>query len=276
MTDAIGRGYCGGGSIAAILGLSPFSSPLQAYLEITGELHEELSPEKRKFFDRRKALEPFACQCFEVATGVEIDQINERYTDKEFPWAKAEIDAECLREGERVNIEIKTIRTDMAWMWGDPDSDEPPYYVTAQAMWGLGVTGRDICYVHGLVGIDDDRIYVVERNDKIIANIREHARRFWENYVVPRRQPAPTTDEDLKRLYKRDSGRSVEASTAIQMALSERDIAVRNIKKHENNKKLQELEIKMFMRDATTLTVDGMDVATWKANINGTRILRFK
>ena len=91
------RGYIGGGNIAGILGLSPFKTPLDEYLTITGD-EQEISAAKRKFFDRRKALEPFACQCFETATGLEIHDTNHRYDDAEFPWAKAEIDAECSRE----------------------------------------------------------------------------------------------------------------------------------------------------------------------------------
>lgn len=50
------RGYCGGGNIAGILGLSPFRTPLDEYLLIVNELQDELTPEKAEFFeDRREA-----------------------------------------------------------------------------------------------------------------------------------------------------------------------------------------------------------------------------
>lgn len=100
------RGYVGGGNIAGILGLSPFKSPLDEYLTITNELPVEISPAKRKFFDRRKALEPFAAECFTQATGLQIVRRNEHYDDAEFDWMKAEIDFETDDGG---NGETKTV-----------------------------------------------------------------------------------------------------------------------------------------------------------------------
>lgn len=266
------RGYCGGGNVAGILGLSPFSSPLQEYFTITGELPREVDEAKERFFRRRKALEPFAAECFTLATGLRIVANNHRYDDAEFPWMKAEIDFEP--EADESTGETKTVHPSYAWMWGDPESEDPPYYVTAQAMHGLGVTRRQRCYVHALIGLDDDRIYIVERDEKLIADMREHCRRFWKYHIEPRRQPPPSTVEDLERLYPRDTGRSVEASTEVQRALEDRARAVLAIKRHEAEKKIEEFKIKEYMRDATTLTVGGMHVASWKQRIDGVRVFR--
>lgn len=268
--------WIGGGNIAAILGLSPFQSPLDAYLSITGELHEDISPAKRKFFDRRKAWEPTACSFFEAATGLTIHDTNRRYDDAEFSWAKAEIDAECIDNGERVNVEFKTVNQATAWQWGDPEEgEEPPLYVTAQVMWGLGVTERDKAYVHGL-DLDSDRIYVVERDDALITEIRSRAANFWKYHIEPRRMPQPTTVEDLLRLYQRDSGRAVEADAATRLALEELADTKKRLKQYENAKLIGEYKIKSHMKDATTLTVGGMAVATWKARADSTRVFRIR
>lgn len=269
------RGYVGGGNIAGILGLSPFSSPLQEYLTITGEA-DAPSTEKLAFFRRRKALEPFASECFEIATGLTIVERNHRYDDAEFPWAKAEIDFEVTEYGERINGETKSVRSSMAWMWGDPETEEPPFYVTAQAMWGLGVRSAPKSYVHALIGLDDDRIYEVYRNDETIAKIRAAAASFWKYHVLPRRPPPPTTIEDINYLYPRDTGRQVEADTEIQLALTERDKLTRSLKLQMTAKDLLDLQIKTYMRDATTLTCGGIPVATWKARTDGIRVLRIK
>jgi len=269
------RGYIGGGNIAGILGLSPFKSPLDEYLTITGD-EQEITSEKRRFFDRRKAWEPTACHFFEAATGLEIDQINERYSDKQFDWAKAEIDAECMESGERVNIEFKTVHPSAAQHWGNPDEgEEPPIYVTAQAMWGLGVTGRDRAYVHGL-DLDNDRIYEIHRDDELITEIRTQAARFWKYHVEPRRPPPPVNVDDLLRLYPRGSGRAVEADTETQLAMSELHALRQRIKFLEAQKALQEYQIKGFMRDATTLTAGGIAIATWKPRSDGVRVFNLK
>lgn len=269
------RGYVGGGSIAGILGLSPFKSPLDEYLTITGD-EAEITPEKRRFFDRRKAWEPTACHFFEAATGLQIDQINERYSDKEFVWAKAEIDAECLEGGERINIEFKTVHPSAAQHWGNPDEgEEPPIYVTAQAMWGLGITGRNRAYVHGL-DLDNDRIYRVERDDDLIAEIRKQAERFWRFYVVPRRPPPPANVEDLLRLYRTDSGRAVEADADIRDSLEALCNERQALALHTSRKEIHEYAIKSYMRDATTLLVHGQPAISWKARADGVRVFRLR
>jgi putative phage-type endonuclease len=268
------RGYLGGGNIAGILGVSPFKTPLDEYLTITSEQPEQISLQQRRFFERRKALEPFAAACFEQETGLQIVRRNARYDDLHFPWAKAEIDFEVEDGG---NGETKTVHPNAVRDWGDPDLDEePPMYVTAQVMWGLGVTGRTHAYVHALVGLDDDRFYRIERDETLIANIRAHAARFWKYHVEPRRMPQPTTVEDLLRLYARDSGRAVEADTEIQLALTEIHRARDRIALHTTAKERLELQVKAYMRDATTLTCGGMAVATWKARADGVRVFRIR
>lgn len=268
------RGYVGGGNIAGILGVSPYKTPLDEYLTITSCLPEQISPEQRRFFKRRKALEPFAAECFEQELGLKIVRRNERYDDAEFPWAKAEIDFEVEDGG---NGETKTVHPNAVRDWGDPDLDEePPMYVTAQVMWGLGVTGRSHAYVHALVGLDDDRFYRIERDETLIANIRAHAARFWRYHIEPRRMPQPTTVEDLLRLYSRDSGRAVEADANTACALENLERVRQRLKYDENARLQAELVIKAFMRDATTLTVGGKPVATWKSRADGARVFRIR
>jgi predicted phage-related endonuclease len=161
--------------------------------------------------------------------------------------------------------------------WGDPDAgEEPPLYVTAQAMWGLGVTGRSLCYVQALIGFDDHRVYEIHRDDELIAEIRRQAERFWKYHVLPRRPPPPTNVEDLLRLYPRGTGRAVEADTETQLAMTELHALRQRIKLLEAQKAVEEFKIKGFMRDATTLTAGGIAIATWKPRSDGVRVFNLK
>lgn len=267
------RGYCGGGNIAGILGLSPFRTPLDEYLLIVNELQDELTPEKAEFFEDRRDLEPWAAKKFTRKTGLAVVRANERYSDAEFPWAKAEVDFET-EDGS--NGETKTVHPNAVSGWGDPETEEPPLYVTAQAMWGLGVTGRSLCYVQALIGFDDHRIYEVRRDDELIAEIRRQAERFWKYHVLPRRPPPPTNVEDLLRLYPRGTGRAVEADTETQLSMTELHALRQRIKLLEAQKAVQEFKIKGFMRDATTLTAGGIAIATWKPRSDGVRVFNLK
>jgi putative phage-type endonuclease len=267
------RGYIGGGSIAGILGLSPFKSPLDEYLTITGD-EQEITPEQAEFFEDRRDLEPWAAKKFTRKTGLQVVRTNQRYSDPELPWAKAEIDFEPDEEGS--TGETKTVHPNAVSAWGDPETEEPPLYVTAQAMWGLGVTGRQRCYVQALVGFDDYRLYVVERDDDLIKEIRRQAADFWKFYVEPRRHPAPTKVEDLLRLYKTDSGRAVDADNDIKVSLAEIFNERQQVRLHEARKATHEFAIKAFMRDATTLLVAGQPAITWKARADGVRVFRIR
>lgn len=267
-----GRGYVGGGSIAAILGLSPWHSPLDAYLQIV-EGEEEISESKREFFDDRKDLEPWAAKKFRRKTGLDVVRTNERYIDAEFPWMRAEIDFEA---SDGSNGETKTVHPNTAWQWGDPDSEEPPYYVTAQAMHGLGVTGKEKCYVQALIGFDDYRLYEVHRDEEVIQRIRAGAVSFWNHHVLPRRAPQPNTADDLLRLYRRDSGRAVQATPEVRSALEDIQRFKQESKLLELRQQAAEFIVKNFMRDATELHIGASAVATWRADSRGVRIFRLK
>lgn len=266
------RGYIGGGNIAGILGISPFRTPLDEYLLIVNELQDEITPEQAEFFEDRRDLEPWAAKKFTRKTGLQVVRQNVRYQDSEFPWARAEIDFEP-EDGS--NGETKTVHPNAVGGWGKPDDgDEPPAYVTAQNMWGLGITGKPKCYTQALVGFDDYRLFEIHRDDDLIADIRSQAARFWKFHVIPRRPPPPINVEDVLRLYPRCSGRAVEATTEMQLALSEFIALRQRIKLLDSQKDLQEFQIKAFMRDATTLTAGSISIATWKARIDGVRVFR--
>lgn len=267
------RGYVGGGNIAGVLGLSPFKSPLDEYLTITGD-EQEITPEQAEFFEDRRDLEPWAAKKFTRRTGLQVVRTNERYNDPQFAWAKAEIDFETI---DGCNGETKTVHPNAVSAWGDPDAgEEPPTYVTAQAMWGLGVTGKSLCYVQALIGFDDHRIYAIERDDALITEIRRQAAAFWKFHVEPRRMPQPTRVEDLLRLYKTDSGRAVEADDDIRDTLEALCAERQALKLHTARKDVHEYAIKAFMRDATTLLVAGQPALTWKARTDGVRVFRIR
>lgn len=265
-----GRGYIGGAHIAAILGVSPFMTPLDAYYSITGERDVSPSDDKRSFFDRRKAWEPMATACFEGATGIKVVRRNHRYDDSVFPWAKAEIDFETEDDS---NGETKTCRPDVAWMWGTPGLEEPPMYVTAQAMWGLGIHPKPQCYVHRF-DLDDDAIYHVARDDDLIHEIRERALHFWRHHIEKKRAPQPTNVEDVLKLYGRGTERAVEATDDVIKALEARAAAKKKQKLLDAEFVSADFTIKNHMRDASALTVRGKLVATWKADKRGIRTFR--
>lgn len=256
------RGYIGGGNIAGILGVSPYKSPLDEYLVITGQADQE-DESREAFFKRRKALEPFAGEVFEQRTGLQIVARNQRYDDAEHGFLKAEIDFEV---SDGCNGETKTVHPLAASEWGDPGTDEIPVYVTAQAMHGLGVRPRvKAVWIHALIGLDDDRIYRIERDDETIAAMRARAVEFWNQHVLPGVPPEPTSVEDVKRMFAKDSGYEVEPDTALLATLNRlRDLQA-TLKPLTQEFEDLKLQAQLAMRDASAVVVDGKTLVTWKA-----------
>lgn len=253
-------GYIGGGNVAGILGYSPYKSPLDEFLTITGQDEPE-DDSREAFFKRRKALEPFAAEVFEQRTGLTIVRRNVRYTDTSLSYLRAEIDFE-VSDGN--NGETKTVHPLAAADWGDEGTDEIPVYVTAQAMHGLMVNGKQATWVHALIGLDDDRVFRIERDEETIAAIRAREVAFWNEHVVPGIAPDPVSKEDLRRLFLHDAGTQIEADAETLIALNRlRDIAA-TVKPLEQEFEALKHQVQLAMREAAVITVDGKPLASWK------------
>lgn len=252
--------YIGGGNVAGILGVSPYKTPYAEYLGIIEGRTEEEGEARRRFFARRKALEPFATDVFQQATGLAVVRTNVRYTDPELPFLRAEIDFET----QDANGEIKTVHPMAARDWGQPGEDACPVYVTAQAMHGLMITGKRLCYVQALIGFDDDRVYRIERDDETIAAIRAKEIDFWQR-VMDRNPPDPMASSDLLRMFERDAGTSIEADFDQAGAVYELKAVKQQIKVLEADEERLSEAVKLTFKDAAVLTVDAKPIATWKS-----------
>ena len=162
--------YLGSSDVAAILGISPWRTPLDVYLDKVQPRINPVDPAKQKIFTRGQRMEPYVIDILSEETGLVITKRGERYRDTEHDFLAAEIDAEA-ESGE--NIEIKTVSPFKSKEWGEEHTDSVPIHYNAQAQHGLMVTGKEVCIFGVLIGGDDFRIYKVERDDETIAAIRE-------------------------------------------------------------------------------------------------------
>lgn len=254
--------YIGGSDIAAILGISPWRSPLEVYLDKTQPRKADINTTdaKRRVLNRGIRMEPYVIDLLQEETGLEIVKRGQRYKDKELDFIAAEIDAEAAT-GE--NIEIKTVSPYKSKEWGEQQTDAIPVHYTAQAMHGLMVTGKDVCVFGVLIGGDDFRVYRVERDNETIAAIREKEIQFWE-CVKNLTPPEAVNVNDVLHLYGEDKGSAIEANANVIDAFNQ----LRELETQSKFLKAQIDEakerIQLFMQDSAILTIDGLPVATWK------------
>ena len=258
--------YLGSGDAAAILGISPWRTPLDVYLDKVEPRVEQLTPERARVLRRGQRMEPYVIDVLSEETGLEIVARGNRYLDPEHPFIASEIDAEACARGssEIVNVEIKTVSPFKAREWGEEQTDEIPLHYTAQVMHALMVTGRERCVMGVLIGGDDFRLYHVQRDDEAIMMIREREVSFWQQ-VQRREAPPPTTVADIARLYGKSIGLAREADDATAEAF-ERLVEVRKaLKPLEAEKDELESRIKLFLAEADALAIKGRPVLTWKS-----------
>lgn len=202
--------FVGGSDIAAILGISPWKTAIDLWLDKTTTSAED--GRNRAAKSRGTRLEPYILDMIREEHGLQIVARNERYVDAAVPYFAAEIDAETAEE----NIEIKTAHPFKSKDWGDLDTDQLPLHYVAQVQWGLGIRPKARTRVFALIG-DDLRPYVVERDEETIAALREKAAEFWARYVLAGLRPPmdyadSKTLDTLRRLYPGTDGSTIEAT----------------------------------------------------------------
>ncbi len=268
--------FIGGSDTAAILGVSPWKSAFQLYQEKTGEYQEEITPAKQKIFNRGKRWEPIVIEMLvdeleDRGHDVKIITKNQRYIDPDYGFLAAEIDLELMLDGQHVNGEMKTVHPFAAKDWGEQDTDEIPLYYTSQVLHGQMVTGRNKTIVAALIGADDLRVHVVDRDDEMIGIIRSKEIEFWER-IQNREAPEPTTTEDINRLYRFDSGSAIEADSELLELIGEASNKKTELKAIETRLENLVTQIKSRMGEAALLLHNGQKLATWKTNKDSEKI----
>lgn len=234
--------FIGGSDVAAILGVSPWKSVVDLWLDKVTPRSED----KQNVVAKRRGsrLEPYILDMIREEYGLVIVRNNRRYVDKKIPFFGCEVDAEG-HEPEIVyadescldNLELKSVHPFKAKEWGEEDTDLLPIYYIAQSQWGLGITGRRTCRVFALIG-DDLKSYVVERDDELIEMMRAKSEEFWIKYVQPKIQPPINFQhkdvlETLKRLYPGTDGNVIEADVTHEHWRAVYETAREMVKKYE-------------------------------------------
>lgn len=276
------KSYIGGSDIAALLGLDPYDrTPLTVYLQKIGELQGITDPEKVKFLKRRKRWEAPIVEMLREEFDGKIVAVNQRYEHEQHAFLAAEIDFEWQDgDGFVQNGEIKTV-TPFAFNeqggWGEPGTGDIPVHYEAQVQFGLGITGRERCIVAAMIGLDNMHFYEVRRDDQAIAGMLGIAVNFWQHHVLARNVPAPTTMDDIMRLFSRRKGRPVDLDPDTAQALYNlREIRARMAALKGDADEL-ELKVATFVceqwgiqapeesEDNGVLRVGGVDVCKWNS-----------
>lgn len=253
---ALRRQGIGGSDAGAILGLSPWASPLSIYCEKKGLIPEREDTEAMR---QGRDFEEYVAQRFTERTGKAVRRCNYLLQHPDYPFMFANVDR--LVKGEDAGLECKTTsvltRTDYS------AGDVPPQYY-AQCQHYMAVTGCKKWYLAVLILNRDFHVFEVPRNEEDIAALIEAEKAFWENHVVPGVMPAPNGSEADGEILKQMSGEVDPDLIAPLYGLEElvkKLVTIKaEIKKLEEDKRLCEQRIQQKMGSATFGRANGFIV----------------
>lgn len=257
--------YIGSSDCAAILGVSPWRTQLDVFLDKTRGA-EPTTPEKNKIFERGKRLEPYVLDMLREEEGLHIVATNQRHTHPDYGFLAGEVDAEFFDKKlqSTQNIEIKTTNFYSRDDWGDIGSDAIPVHYTAQAMHNLMLTGRKVCIFGVLLGVDDFRVYRVERDNDLCEHIKKTEVDFWQKNILANKPPATVNTSDVLRLFNKDNGILIRATPDLIEQYNRLKELRDNIKELESQRIVIEDAIKVFIGEATGVELDGKPIITYK------------
>src|SRR5262245_9023211 len=199
----------GGSDAAPALGLSPYRSALDLFLE--KRERRAPSPVELSAFRWGHLLEPVIRQEYANVTGRIVRMPQGTLRHPKHAFIVAHLDG--VTDDQRV-FEAKTARS--ADGWGKSGTEEVPHHYLIQVQHYLAITGFDVADIAVLIGGSDFRIFEVPADQELQAMIIDGEREFWD--MVQRGEP-PQPDWDrgdvyelMRRLYPGTDGRTVRAT----------------------------------------------------------------
>lgn len=190
--------YLGGTDAAGVLGLSRYKTPLSVWAEKTGQVIPEDISDKL-YVKLGTKLESIISDLFMEETGKRLCRVNETIFHPNHPFLGANIDRRVV--GEDAGFEAKTCS---AWKSKEWESEEIPAEYIFQVLHYLMVTGRRRWYLAVLIGNQEFKWKVIERDERLLHDLLKREVNFWNDYVVPRVMPKTMTqydDDTLLKLY---------------------------------------------------------------------------
>lgn len=250
------RSGIGSSDAAAIVGKSPWRTPLHVYLDKLGQLDDSDSEPKK--WGRR--LEEVVAQAYAEETGAMVAMPrDDLIVDDTNPELFASLDRMALRSGDPVEriLECKTSESDDGW--GQEGTDDIPSHYLIQVQHQMMVTGFRVADVAVLIGGNRLRVYSVRMHADYCAMLRRIELDFWAK-VVSRTPPAvdwehPSSVELVKKMHPVTDGKCVELDDAAVLLARECLLLGDDAKRIDAKRSRMRGELMCMMGDAQLATL---------------------
>jgi len=253
--------------VSAILGLSPYDSPLSCWHKMKGNvpLEQETEDHRRGHYAESAILAWWRDQHPEVQ-GVTLQP---QYRHPDLPWAAATPDA-CAHFADKPGelVEVKTARS--LDEWGTPGTDEIPAYYFVQTQFQMHIGRKARTYVPVWGPHFEMAEYVVDYDPDIANGIIARCAEFWaslEADTPPPLDDSVATLQTLKTLHPDiDQEGTVQLDPAVAVEFIDAGIAFTEA---EKRKRAANSAVLAAMGNARRALVGKVTVARRQPNKTG-------
>lgn len=253
----------GGSDAAAILGLSPWATPLDVYLSKTGELANDDEPSEAMYFGN--ILEDVVAQEFSRRTGLKVMRRNAILQHSEYPWMLANLDRRIVGGGI---LECKTANAFSASDWAN---GVPEHYM-CQVQHYLAVTGEDFAYIAVLIGGQKFEYARIERDESMISVLIDYERAFWHDNVLAGKPPvidgSSASSELVKRLFPEATQETIALPNEAIDLITQYELAGQAEKQAQTQKDEAANKLKMLLGEYAVGTIGNRKVSWTQVTSN--------
>ena len=254
----------GGSDVGAIMGLSPYRTALDVWLEKTGRTEPPDLAGNAAVEWGNRLEDVVAAKFAENHPELTVRRVNAILQDVEHRHRLASLDRAGTdrNTGERFVLEVKTAGERAADQW----ADGVPLWYAAQVVHYLNVTGWTFAYMAVLNGGRDYREYVVEPDAADREEVAAAVDTFWADYVLADQMPAVVGEDApaLAAMYTEDSGENLEGRDGEVMAYM---LACQCLERAKAEKEQRAAELMARIGDAKGLETPRYRV-TWSRGLS--------
>lgn len=259
------RSFLGGTDMAALAGVSRWSTPLSVFEEKRPDLAAQKERQENATMRLGNLLEPVVADLFTAETGIKLRRRSRPVRCRDHSWEGGHLDRIADDAGWVYEGKWAMSKRD----WDSESGPVVPKDYMVQVQWYLHVTGSPYAHLGVLLGYGEFRRYRIDRDEDLIGTLVAIGDAFWHDHVIPGIPPEVDGSEDwarrIRKMHPQDDGSEVVA-TAYQQNLLE---ALRYQRERLAEAQLEvdttEQKIQESMAEATRL-VAPQAVVSWKTN----------
>jgi putative phage-type endonuclease len=260
------RTYIGASDIAGVIGVSPFTSPIELWQHKHGLLEQDVNDAMRM----GTLLEDAICQLYEEREGVRTHRRNAPYVHPVYPFIQGHVDR--LVMGHPLGMDAKASL--YAPGYGEDGTDQVPPHVRVQMAIYMGLSKRERWDV-ALLRDMRLRVYHLTHDPELYEALVAEAVRFWTEHVLTGIPPAIDGTEEYRRYlsarYPADDGIEMVATPELALLVDDLAGVRQDVRALESRQTLIENRLRGAMGDASVLLAPGGKV-TWKKNKDSERV----